>query len=203
MGKTTLLRQLLSPLPSRLVVVDSLGELSRKGFVQGVTPDEFGRILTERETYAVGVYPDSDETFEWVCDAAAARSDITLAIDELDRWLPTTSHLPPQSLLDMSLTGGHYGQHLICIVHRPAGIHHAILSQSTVWVFPMFDANDRRTVQKHTARPNNPAGVDPGELAILESDERGWTQRVEVARVSHTEVQHLAFDLRTGVLTSL
>lgn len=183
------------------MVVDTLGELSAKGLVKGVTADTFKETLLNHPSYAVGIYPEYEELFEWVCDAAAAREDITLAIDEIDMWLPSAVHAPPQSLLNMSLTGGHYAQTLICVTHRPVSIHHSIMSQGVLWVFPMFDTGDRKKVIDYTSRPNCPGGIDPADLEVLDRNEHGWIQAVQVARVSHEEVKVLAFDLRTGSLT--
>lgn len=199
-GKTTLLRRILTPQPKRLVVVDTLGELSRMGFVEGVDIEGFRDALLSRASYAVGIYPRTEETFGWVCDACAARSNITLAVEELDRWCPTTAHAPPESLVHMALVGGHYGQSLYCVVHRPVAIHHSILSQAILWAFPMIDSNDRRTVMMHSRRTNAPDGLDPGNLQVVESDERGYVQVTEVARIGHGDVQVLHFDLRTGSL---
>lgn len=200
-GKTTLLKELLTPLPERLVVLDTLNELSSRGFVRGVDADEFQSTLLNQERYAVGIFPGDFERFAWVCEACAARRDITLAIDELDVWCPTTAHLPPQPLLNMSLTGGHYGQTLICITHRPVSIHHSILSQGILWVFPMFDANDRKTVMRHTTREGWPKGFDPVTLRTLRTNEQGHIKAVEVARITPTDVMVCAFDLESGELT--
>lgn len=201
-GKTTLLRRILNPRPDRLVVIDSLGELARLGFVQGVDAETFRQTLLTRATYRIGIYPRDEAIFEWVCGAVAARHDITLAIEELDRWFPNTASQPPQELLDIALVGRHYGQSLVCVVHRPVTIHHSILSQAILWVFPMIDANDRRTVQMHSRRTNAPDGLDPGDLQVVETDVKGNVLVTEVARVSLVDVQILHFDLRTGSLSA-
>lgn len=201
-GKTTLLRRILTPQPDRLVCVDSLGEFAARGFAQAVTLDEYTHILTTRDTYRVAVRPYDFESFTYICDGAAARHDVTLAIDEIDLWLPHNAMMPPQGVLNMSLTGGHYGQTLVCVTHRPVCIHKAIKSQAVLWVFPMVDAVDCKTVLGDTRRLSCPEGIDPSQLQILRSDERGWIEAVEVARVDTTDVQLLSFDIRSGALTS-
>lgn len=200
-GKTTLLRRLCSPAPRRLVVVDTLGEFAQRGFSHGVSVDEFRQILLTHDAYNVAVYPNGFDQLEYVCDAAAARRDITLAIDEMDVWCPSSVHTPPQSVLNMSLTGGHYNQTLMVITHRPAAIHHSIWSQGVIWVFPGYDARDCETIVRNTRRPNCLEGVDPSDLQPTRVDMRGWIEAVEVARVSPTEVQILEFDLQTGILS--
>lgn len=199
-GKTTLARAILAPQPERLVIIDTLGEWSRKGIVEGVSPEVFCRVLLSSESYRVGIYPPDERIFDWACEACAARSNITLAIEEMDRWYPTTVNLPNQAILDMALIGRHYGQSLIGIVHRPSCIHHSILSQSILWCFPMIDALDRKTVADHSRRMNAPRGVDPGELQVTEYSPEGYVLKTQVARVGRETVHVLEFDLKTGEL---
>jgi hypothetical protein len=204
-GKTTLLRKLLTPPPDRLVCVDSLGEFAAKGFAQAVTLDEFTETLLRAdatgESYALAPRPSSYEDFEYICDGTAARHGTTLAIDEIDLWLPHNASMPPQGVLNMSLAGGHYDQTLMCVTHRPVTIHKSIKSQAVLWVFPMVDDTDCATVLKDTRRLRHPAGIDPADLDILRVDERDWIEAVQIARVNTTSVQLLDFDIISGVLT--
>jgi len=202
-GKTTLLRRICNPPPRKLVVVDTLGEFAQRGFARGVIVEEFRQILLTQDSYQIAVYPEGEDQFAYVCEAAAARRDITLAIDELDAWCPTATHLPPRAVLNMALTGGHYNQTLIVITHRPASIHHSIWSQGVIWVFPMFDANDCATVVKHTRRPNLLEGVDPSGLQPTRTNYAGWIEAVELARVSPTDAMLIEFDLQTGILVEI
>lgn len=200
-GKTTLMLRLLKASnPKRLIVIDTLRELQQKGHVQSVTLDEMREIMLTKDSYRLGVYPEGEDQFDYVCEAVAARNDITLAIDEMDAWFPTSTHLPPQSLLNISLTGGHYGQELICITHRPSAIHHSIMSQGVLWIFPMYDANDCKSVMSHTRRPGNPNGINPQDVQPTELDGRGWIVATNVARVSQTDIQVLEFNVREGKL---
>lgn len=200
-GKTTLLRRILTPRPDRLVCVDTLGELAARQFAHYATLDTFTATLLTEERYAVAVQPSDFEDFQYVCDGAAARRDVTLAIDEIDMWLPHNAMLPPQGVLNIALTGGHFGQSLIAVTHRPVTIHKSIMSQGTLWIFPMVDVRDCETVRNNTRRLSCPSGIDPSELEILRTDERGWIEAVQIARVTPTDVQVLAFDLQTGKLT--
>jgi hypothetical protein len=177
-------------------VIDTLRELQQRGDVQAVTLDEMREAMLRLDSYTLGVYPEGQEQFDYVCEAVAARRDITLAIDEMDAWFPTSTHLPPQSLLNLSLTGGHYGQQLICITHRPSAIHHSIMSQGVLWIFPMYDANDCKSVMSHTRRPGYPQGIDPQEIQPTELDANGWIVATHVARVSPVDVQVLEFNVR-------
>lgn len=178
------------------MVIDTLRELQQRGDVQAVTLEQMRDAMLKAESYSLGVYPQGQDQFEYVCDAVAARRDITLAIDEMDAWFPTSTHLPPQSLLNLSLTGGHYGQQLICITHRPSAIHHSIMSQGILWIFPMYDANDCKSVMSHTRRPGYPQGIDPQEIQPTELDSNGWIVATHVARVSPVDVQVLEFNVR-------
>lgn len=194
------MRRLLQPLPKRLVVIDTLRELQQRGVVEAVTIDEMRHRMLTTDCYHLGVYPEGDEQFAYICEAVASRNDITLAIDEMDAWFPTSTHLPPQALLNIALTGGHYDQVLICITHRPSAIHHSIMSQGTLWIFPMYDANDCKSVMAHTRRPGNPSGLDPQTIQPIEMDHRGWTQVTELAKVTPTNIEMLEFDLRDSKL---
>ena len=175
--------------------------MAAKGFARGVDIDEFTHTLLTKDSYSIAVRPEDFEEFEYICDGAAARPDVTLAIDEIDLWLPNPNMVPPRGVMNMSLTGGHHNQTLICVTHRPVAIHKSVFTQAVVWVFPMFDATDRKTVIDHTRRLSHPEGVDPGKLEILDTNERGWIKRVEVARVDVSDVKLCTFDIDSGVLS--
>lgn len=184
--------------------MDSLGEFAARGFAQAVSLDEFTTVLlradTTGESYALAPRPASYEDFEYICDATAARHGTTLAVDEIDLWLPHNATMPPQGVLNMALAGGHYEQTLMCVTHRPVTIHKSIKSQAILWVFPMVDDRDCETVLRDTRRLRHPEGVDPADLDILRVNEQDWIEAVQIARVTTTSVQLLDFDLDTGVL---
>lgn len=198
-GKTRLLKTILNPLPDRLVVIDTLGELSFDGFVEGVSPEEFRRVLLQSNTYHVGIAPHDADVLDWASQACAARRNITLAVDELDLWYPTAVSLPNHAINNIALTGRHYEQSFIGVVHRPSCVHHNILSQCTMWVFPMIDALDCQTVLRYSKRLNAPLGCDPSSLRVLEYSGQ-HVVRTEVARVGREGLQVLDFNLVTGEL---
>jgi hypothetical protein len=204
-GKTTLLRKLLTPPPDRLVCVDTVGEFAARGFADRVSLDEYTDILLHSDAtgagFCVAARPEDFDDFAYICDGAAARPDVTLAIDEIDMWLPHNSMMPPRGVLNIATAGAHHGQSLLCVTHRPVSIHKSIKSQAVLWIFPVVDDTDRSTVLRDTRRLNHPQGVDPAQLEILRTNDTGWIEAVQIARVDTSDVQLLDFDLHTGSLT--
>ena len=182
-------------------MVDTLNELSMEGYVQGVDAHQLTQIMLNQSEYKIGIAPDDHDMLEYVCDAVAAREDISLVIDELDTWFPDSKTPPPDALVKIAMNGRHFDQDLFCITHRPVGIHRNIKSQAVFWIFPTLDETDCATIQKATRRPNLPQGIEPHMLQPTEVEQStGHVLRTQVGRVSRTEAQILEFDLVTGKL---
>jgi hypothetical protein len=186
----------------RTVIIDTGGYLSQEGFAPCVSAEEAGRILLEEPTFRFAVQPPDLETVEWITDGCAARSDIVFMIDELDVWYPNTSFLPCAGLRNVALSGRHHNQTGVLVTHRPQNIHHVLLSQSVLYVFPMVDALDCAAVERSSKRPDCPGGLNPANLRILERNSVGYTVRTQVARVDRHAVRIFEMTLPSGDLTT-
>lgn len=201
-GKTTLAKRLVGP-PSpdeRTIIVDTGGWLAASGFAPRASFDDAARLLANAPSYRFAAGPTCVEDAEWLIDAAAARWDTTLLVDELDVWYPTYGHLPCVGLRNIALTGRHYGQTGVVVTHRPQNIHPILLSQSVLYVFPMTDSRDCAAVVQHSRRAGAPDGLDPASLSILETDAQGRTLKTQVARVDRHGVSIYVLSLPSGDL---
>lgn len=200
-GKTTLALSLLQPLPERLVIVDTGGEIAARGLVPAASVDTLRETMLSQESYRLACQPSDIETVEYIVDACAARSDITFMVDELDIWYPSYQNMPCEGLRNVALTGRHYGQTGILVTHRPQNIHPILLSQAVLFVFPMTDSRDREAVQRHSRRPSIPSGLDPAALEVLERDGL-VVYRTQLARIDRYGAQILEMTLPDGCVFS-
>lgn len=191
-GKSCLLRKVCLT-AQRLVVVDTLGEHSASGYVEYVDTIEALILRLDTPAFRLGYCPSPNgyEEVEYVERLCASRFEITLAIDEIDRWYPAPQTPLGDGLASIVNYGRHYGQGLVVTVRRPAAISRHLTAQGTLWVFPMRDDRDRGYVLRNT-------GVDAACIDVRER--RGEHILVtDVLRHEHA-TQVLGFNLETGAL---
>jgi hypothetical protein len=177
----------------RLVIIDTLGEHCAAGYVEHV-PDIPALIrILERPVFRVGYCPSPNgyDEVEYVERLLASRWQVTLAIDEIDRWYPSPNTPLGDGLASICNYGRHYGQGLVTTVRRPAAISRHLTAQGVLWVFPMRDDRDRGYVLRNT-------GVDAACISIVEANGE-HTVVTEVIRHDRS-TQVLRFDLTTGEL---
>lgn len=192
-GKSCLLRKVCLA-AERLIVVDTLGEHCAAGYVEHV-PDLASLIdRLDAPRYRLGFCPSPNgyEEVEYVERLAASRFQVTLAVDEIDRWYPSPMSPLGNGLASICNYGRHYGQGLVVTVRRPAAISRHLTAQGVLWVFPMRDDRDRVYVVRNT-------GIDAASIDILNTDNDGHTIVTEVLRHDRA-TQVLRFDLSTGEL---
>ncbi len=192
-GKSCLLRKVCLT-AERLIVVDTLGEHSAAGYVEHV-PDLRSLIdCLDAPRFRLGYCPSPNgyEEVEYVERLAASRFQVTLAIDEIDRWYPSPNTPLGDGLASICNYGRHYGQGLVTTVRRPAAISRHLTAQGVLWVFPMRDDRDRGYVLRNT-------GVDAAAIEIVETDSEEHTVVTEVLRHDR-QTQVLRFNLSTGEL---
>lgn len=192
-GKSCLLRAVCLA-AGRLLVIDTLGEHCAAGYVEDV-PDLgslAGRLDAPRFRLGFRPSPNGYVEVEYVERLVASRYQITLAIDEIDRWYPSPNTPLGDGLASICNYGRHYGQGLVTTVRRPAAISRHLTAQGVLWAFPMRDDRDRLYILRNV-------GVDAGVIQILETDSQGHTIVTEVLRHDR-ETQVLRFNLGTGEL---
>lgn len=192
-GKSCLLRKVCLA-AERLLIVDTLGEHCAAGYVEHVKtlPELITRL--EAPQYRIGYCPSPNgyDEVEYIERLAASRFQVTLAIDEIDRWYPSPLTPLGDGLASICNYGRHYGQGLVTTVRRPAAISRHLTAQGVLWVFPMRDDRDRGYVLRNT-------GVDAACIGIIQSTQEGHTIVTEVLRHDRM-TQVLRFDLSTGEL---
>lgn len=195
-GKSRLLRAICRS-HSRLVLIDTLQEHGRVGYVPLLDPDEFRRkmLASDSSPFRYGITPECDEIMEWVERACAARRGVCLAVDELDWWYPSSVHPIGEGLAAIVRYGRHYDQSLVVTVRRPTAISHLITSQSVIWSFPMSEPRDCEYVRKVS-------GMDPSRLSVPVKDSEGNTVVSEVIRTDCGDVKVCRFNLLTGEITA-
>jgi hypothetical protein len=178
----------------RLILIDTLGEHSQAGYVEHI--ESIGEIIERMEapTFRLGYCPspngyDEVEYLERVC---ASRWDVTLAIDEMDKWYQSSLAPLGDGLAAIVNYGRHFRQGIVATVRRPTAISRDLRSQGTLWIFPMRDDRDRAYVYRNT-------GIDGGGIGVAETDSAGRTVVSEVIRREYV-TQVLQFNLQTGAL---
>lgn len=192
-GKSCLLRKVCLT-AERLLIVDTLGEHCAAGYVEHV-PDLrslIDRLSAPRFRLGYCPSPNGYEEVEYVERLVASRFQITLAVDEIDRWYPSPLTPLGDGLASVCNYGRHYGQGLVTTVRRPAAVSRHLTAQGVLWAFPMRDDRDRGYILRNT-------GVDAAGIGVLSSDANGHTRVTEVLR-HERETQVLRFDLVTGEL---
>ncbi len=135
--------------------------------------------------------PSAEVEVEWICQWCASLRGITLFIDEIDYWYPSSLHIPCQGILDIARYGRHYEQTFVAVARRPGAVHPSYRAQGTLWVFPMRERGDCAYVRDVTG------GFDPKILKVLESS-NGMRLVTQVARIDENGVILHRFDLRNG-----
>ena len=196
-GKSCLLRKVCLA-AERLIIVDTLGEHCASGYVEYVaTIAELIQRL-DSPMFRVGYCPSPNgyDEVEYIERLSASRFQITLAIDEIDRWYPSPLSPLGDGIAAICNYGRHYGQGLVTTVRRPAAISRHLTAQGVLWVFPMRDDRDRNYVLKNT-------GVDGASIEVIETillpNGRKGVVVTEVLR-DEDGTQVLRFDLSTGEL---
>lgn len=131
----------------------------------------------------MSVAPLTPAQAEYVIAACAARESITLAIDELDYWYPSSTATLCFPLQALVRYGRHYDQTLIVTARRPQAVGREITSQAVLWCFPMQEPRDLDYVKQF-------ASFDVSELGEV-GDE------IQVMRADGGDVQVLTFNRRT------
>lgn len=192
-GKSCLLRKVCLA-AERLILIDTLGEHCACGYVEHIPTIEELIARLDAPTFRVGFCPSPNgyAEVEYIERLAASRLQITLAIDEIDRWYPSPMSPLGDGLAAICNYGRHWGQGLVVTVRRPAAISRHLTAQGVLWVFPMRDDRDRIYVFRNT-------GVDAAAIKIVETNPEGHTLITEVLRHDR-ETQVLRFALATGEL---
>ncbi len=195
-GKSCLFRSVCLE-AERLVIVDTLGEHCQSGYVEYVHQISDLIEKLREPAFRVGYCPSPNgyEEVEYIERLVASRYQITLGIDEIDKWYPNPMSVLGDGLASIVNYGRHWGQGLVSTVRRPAAISRHLTAQGVLWAFPMRDDRDRGYVVKNI-------GIDPGSIDILATDANGYTVETEVLRHERT-TQVLRFHLLTGELHEL
>jgi hypothetical protein len=187
-GKSRLARALTAN-DQRLVVVDSVAEYAQTGLLPEVDPDQLRTLMTSDNPYRCAIVPDDIEEVHWIENAIAARRDVTLVIDEIDVWYPSSVHPVGEGIFHIARYGRHYNQRLITVAREHRALHPCYRSQGILWVFPLRERGDVRYVEEVTG-----GRVDARSLRVLQTDGRHII-RTELARVDGTDVTICEFDL--------
>jgi hypothetical protein len=180
----------------RLVVIDSIAENVQKGLLPEVDPEELRYIMRAEEAYRVAIVPETLEEVEWIADAVAARRNISLVVDEIDYWYPSSKHPVGRGFLNIARYGRHYNQQLVAVAREHSALHPSYRSQGILWVFPVRERGDVAYVQAVTG------GFQAHTLRVVQKDSAGHILRTEVARIDGTEVRVCEFDLVASRLYS-
>jgi hypothetical protein len=173
MGKSNLLK-LLTADDQRLLLVDTLAEhydvAEALPFGEGLD-----RIADAGDgDFRVAIPPMTELDYFMLERVAASRDNITLAVDELDRWYRGSRVPLSDDLYFIVNYGRHFNQRLVISVRRPVACSTDIRAASDVWVFPQTHKADRKYVE-------DSLGFDPGELQVIERDARRRVLKTEVA----------------------
>ncbi len=199
-GKSRLARAIVAS-ARKLLVVDTLGEHSALG--TAVTPEQLAQVLSSNpEAYRYVIRTTDYEVVEWVERVAAARPGCCLFLDEIDFWYADSRTTLGVGVNALSQYGRHFNQSLVAVARRPVCISQHIVSQATLWCFPMRGIRDRQYVREYSN------GYDPVDLRILQEKmiegPEGPEQVIietELARAGLRGVELGRFNLETGQYT--
>ena len=167
-GKSRLLRKLCEESGNRRIVLDTLREHASWAPCRDL--EYFRQALLTLERYDMSVSPLTRAQAEYVIGACAARCGITLAIDELDYWYPSSTATLCFPLQALVRYGRHYDQTLIVTARRPQAIGREITSQGILWCFPMVEPRDLDYVRQFASFDVSELGESGDEIQVLRAD---------------------------------
>lgn len=166
--------------------------MEHEGIATPVEPRSLYKAARGKAPYRLSIYPKDRETLEWAAALAASLPRTTFLLDEYSFWYPTPLSVPAPGIMAITRCGRKLNQSLFVVSQSPVAIYKHVVSQASLWVFPLDEMNDVDYILRRTRGEIDARQIPPisNGVAYL----RAWHKR---------EAQNYALDLATLRLTTI